>query len=321
MKRCVIITTINNPNKVIRYFEELEGWDLIIVGDIKTPDKIYKKVRCIFLSIDIQNRLYPKLSSLLPLNHYARKNIGYLYAIHNHYDVIYETDDDTMPYDGLNLLFNTDKTIIAPKYVNICKLYSDKHIWPRGYPLENVNKYENISVTDNRSSIVHVIQGLVDLNPDVDAIFRLTNKNFDDGKFFFDRSKDEYVLGKGCYVPFNTQNTYWVNKNSFHLLYLPSTVSFRFCDILKSYIAQKVIWGIDGNIGYRYADVYQDRNDHDLMDDFRSEIPMYNNILKVVDILENSNVDLLGIYRILAKEGVVQPDELIIIEEWLKEIS
>ena len=63
---------------------------------LKTPD-IYKHLNCIYL--DLENRKYfiSRLSKLIPLNHYARKNLGYLYAIKKGFEIIYETDDDNIP--------------------------------------------------------------------------------------------------------------------------------------------------------------------------------------------------------------------------------
>jgi hypothetical protein len=51
-------------------------------------------LNCIYLDVSSQKKLFPKLSELLPYNHYCRKNLGYLYAIKKGYKIIYETDDD-----------------------------------------------------------------------------------------------------------------------------------------------------------------------------------------------------------------------------------
>ena len=54
-----------------------QGWRAVVVGDNKTP-KNWSFDGIDFLSIDTQNSLYGELSSLLPFNHYCRKNLGYL---------------------------------------------------------------------------------------------------------------------------------------------------------------------------------------------------------------------------------------------------
>ena len=55
-------------------------YDVIIIGDNKTPDD-YHKLNCIYLDIPSQKKLFPELNELLPYNHYCRKNLGYMYAI------------------------------------------------------------------------------------------------------------------------------------------------------------------------------------------------------------------------------------------------
>lgn len=315
MKKCVIITTINEPGKVIKYFEKLPNWDLIVVGDLKTPDESYEKINCVYLSMEKQFDLYPVFANLLPSNHYARKNIGYIYAIKNNYDVIYETDDDTIPMTNLNEFFNSNKCIVEPFFPNIAMAYTNQKIWARGYPLDLVNNNQPIVAIDvEETPDIHIIQGLVNGNPDVDAIYRLTYNSFEED-FYFNQGP-EYIIEKGVWVPFNTQNTYWLN--SFRYLYLPSTVSFRFCDILKGYIAQKGIWEVDGRLGYRTGDVIQDRNEHDLMKDFISEIPVYTQIYDVIYILNNSSGNLLEIYSNLVDNGIVDKKELDILVEWEK---
>ncbi|KAK0046095.1 glycosyltransferase STELLO1, partial [Biomphalaria pfeifferi] len=49
---------------------------------------------CDFLSIERQKLLNFKITNSLPYKSYARKNLGYLYAILNGAKFIYETDDD-----------------------------------------------------------------------------------------------------------------------------------------------------------------------------------------------------------------------------------
>ena len=70
----------------------------------------------------------------------------------------------------------------------------------------------------------------------------------------------------------------------FPLLYLPSTVSFRFTDILRGYVAQSVINSSSKNWGFFQPTSYQERNDHNLMNDFHLELEY---------LIENKNVFML----------------------------
>ena len=70
--------------------------------------------------------------------------------------------------------------------------------------------------------------------------------------------------------------------------------------------------------------VYQERNDHDFMIDFKSEYSMYINILNIIDNifesieLKRDKTDLLTVYTELYKHKIVEKHELNIIQLWLK---
>ena len=174
---------------------------------------------------------------------------------------------------------------------------------------------------------VDLSQGLCHGDPDVDDIFRL-NHHITDVEF---KKATPLVLSKiNTYSPTNSQNTTFVGR-IFPLLYLPSTVTFRYTDILRGYVilALKSRWDI--KIGFRSADVFQDRNEHNLIYDLNSEIPMYNDAeLLVSDMIKHLeslplkatiSEDMIELYRFLNKKGVVQTSELKTLTEWLKAIG
>lgn len=319
MKKCIIITTINKPNECIEAFAKSD-WDLIIVGDLKTCENSYRRDDLIFLGLQEQEELCPELSKLIPTDHYCRKNLGYLYAIKNGYDVIAETDDDNIPYKswGNYEKYSTKKAIVSPERPNILKEFTSKKIWPRGYDLSLVNKRQKHTYEENEAP-VHVWQGIADIDPDVDAIYRLTRNN----KVKF-TSRKQIVLGEEVYSPFNTQNTIWINPETFYNLYIPCSVTFRYCDILRSYLAQKMIWMHGGRIGHNHATVYQKRNVHDFFSNFIDEIPVYLHTPKVIEILKNFNPkkpeDLISLYGDLYYQGIVKKKEIWIVKEWFKHI-
>lgn len=114
-KKCIIITTINKPTDAILKHISNNNYDTIIVGDIKTPDD-YNKLNCIYLDINSQKKLFSELTKLIPYNHYSRKNLGYLYAIKKGYEIIYETDDDNIPYENFdNILEINSNKIVSEK--------------------------------------------------------------------------------------------------------------------------------------------------------------------------------------------------------------
>ncbi|RCN47518.1 hypothetical protein ANCCAN_06415 [Ancylostoma caninum] len=93
----IVVTSINYPSEDVKRLASLKGWNLVVVADRKTPaDWHYDNVH--FLSMDYQQKLHFRLSVVSPENSYTRKNIGYLYAIKNGANWIYDTDDDNKPY-------------------------------------------------------------------------------------------------------------------------------------------------------------------------------------------------------------------------------
>ena len=99
MNKFIVITTINAKSEGIARFAAHEDWNIIIVGDRKSQH-IDSSDNIIFLSIEDQKKLGYQFLELCPYDHYARKNIGYLYAIQQDADVIFDTDDDNLPYDN-----------------------------------------------------------------------------------------------------------------------------------------------------------------------------------------------------------------------------
>ncbi len=322
MKKFIIITTINKKTKGIEEFLKKEGWNVILVGDKKSKT-IYSDGNLTFLSVEDQKNLGYPLVEKTPYNHYARKNIGYLYAIKHGADVIYDTDDDNLPYDYWKMEdFTCNRNIVTPaKYLNIYQYFTTRKVWPRGFPLDEILPQYKYQVRENISVNIGVWQGLADIEPDVDAIYRLTlNKQL---RF---KNKPSVYLEKRVYCPFNSQNTFW-RKETFPLLYLPTTTSFRFTDILRGYIAQRLMWEGNLHLGFTKATVYQERNGHDFMKDFEQEIECYMNIKKLVHILEtvelggNIAENLYNIYLELVKSRIVKKKEMEILRRWINEVA
>lgn len=316
MKKCVVITSIHESTEIIKQLSEMEGFDLIIVGDSASP-KGYE-VNCKYIDVDSQKELFFNFSTTLSFNHYSRKNIGYLYAIRNGYDFIYDTDDDNIPlFDHTN--FTITKYAVSPeKIVNIYRLFSeDTEIWPRGFPLSRLHRDQKIDLRDTPKS-VSIVYGLCDGDTDVDAIYRLTHPPID-----ITFSGDPCAISNENIIVFNSQSTFWIDPEVFPCLYLPTTVSSRFSDILRSYITQYVLRPLDKHIGIYPHIAYQKRNAHNLYDDLREELFMYETTDAVIDILEglpprkNSADYLYEIYRTLLSHKIVQRTEIDAVNEWL----
>ena len=328
--KCIVITTIQPPTPCVLKFVEEAGsdWKIVVVGDKKTPAH-WELPNVVYLGENEQRTYFGALADELPWNNYARKNLGYLYAIKRGALLLYETDDDNYPLDGwrdATTLSSTSPTdiVTGPHVVNILKHFTPTPIWPRGLPLDLITDTSPLTITPNQgSNNIAVMQWLANGNPDVDAIYRLTHAEID--VVFSVRPPVE--LDSGVFTPCNSQNTLWSPK-AFPLMYLPSFVDMRLTDILRGYIAQKCLWAIGARLGYGTATVAQNRNQHDLMKDFAGECTTYLSSNKILATL--SGLDIKGInasdamvqcYKSLYKIGVVSYEETVLLDKWLSIVS
>ena len=330
-KKSLVITSIapSTMESLHTYAHETHqrGIDFILIGDTKSPHD-FRIDHCDFWSVDRQLASDLAFAKICPTRHYARKNIGYLVAIQNGTDEIFETDDDNYPREEF---WQNHQAIVQAKdiqdqsWLNVYNYYTDQFIWPRGLPLREIQKplppLENFETKNVNCPIQ---QGLADENPDVDAVFRLAFKlplNF--------KKTGNIALGNQTWCPFNSQNTYWF-KEAFPLLYLPAFCSFRMTDIWRSFVAQRIAWANGWSILFHNATVWQERNEHDLMKDFEDEIPGYLNNEKIcaglaaLDIRggkENILTDLVTCYEFLTQEGYVGQEEMPLIHAWVSDLK
>ena len=324
-ERYLVITSISSHNNpVLQQFASgsvLHNTRFIVVGDTKSP-KDFHLDNCDFYSIEKQLSTGFEIASLLPEKHYSRKNIGYLVSMSKGCDCIIETDDDNIPFpafwEGRSRKANA-YVLKDNGWVNIYKYFSKENIWPRGFSIEKLK--DPVPSTGVLSEISSPIQqGLADQNPDVDAIYRLVNPlpvNF--------LKRDPIATGKGTWCPFNSQNTTWF-REAFLLMYLPSFCSFRMTDIWRSFIAQRIAWTCGWVVIFHNATVYQERNEHSLIGDFRDEIPGYLNNGQICHILENAPLktgvenipeNLLVCYKLMVDNNFIEKRELDLVEKWI----
>jgi hypothetical protein len=322
--KCVVITTINKPTEAILKHINNTDYDVIIVGDNKTPDD-YKELNCIYLDSSSQKKLFPELSELLPYNHYCRKNLGYLYAIKKGYRIIYETDDDNIPYDRFDTILEyTAPQMITEQnnaWINIFKYFTNNaYIWPRGFPLRLLKNEPNylIKDTDKRPSIIN---GLVENDPDVDALFRIICNHQD--SIQWDKNKC-IVIDNNNVCVFNTQNTFWLNPELFICLLIPCSVSFRYCDILRGIINNIILKKTDNYMMYSSPNVIQHRNEHNLLSDFKSEYEMYIHNDTILEYIEKDIVNITSvkellclIYHNLLTNHVITQKDVDILTKWI----
>lgn len=325
----VVVTTIVEPTSCILtlYAKIANAGTLLIIGDRKGPSS-YSLPNTLFYSLEDQYRLGFKIVKYLPVDHYSRKNIGYLLAMQRGESRIYETDDDNEPNEYWQIREKDLKAVVLTNdsWVNVYNYFSSHMIWPRGFPLDKITYPGSVPVNAGTSQelTAPVQQGLVDRSPDVDAIWRLL-----DGRELFFERKESIALKEGSWSPFNTQSTWWW-KEAFPLLYLPSYCSFRMTDIWKSFIAQRCLWEMGYKLVFHSAEVNQNRNVHNLMKDFEAELPGYILNTKIISLLENINLipgqdnvirNLIVCYECLIAHDIFPDKELQLVKLWALDVE
>lgn len=320
----VVITSIYAPTPAVTAFARMPDHHLVVVGDRKTPVD-WSCPPAVYLGPDASAGA---LAGALPWNHYSRKMLGYLHAMQLGADVIYDTDDDNVPKPGWAIPSFEGGYECTPGdlgCVNLYASFTDQRIWPRGFPLslirEGAAALPEADLTPQPAR-VGVWQQLADGEPDVDALYRLV-----DGRPCTFQSRAPIVLGAGTWCPFNTQSTA-VRRELFPLLYLPSTVTFRFTDILRGLVAQPIMWAAGYRLGFTEATVVQDRNPHNLLADFADEVPMYLRGADVPDLVSRAigpdasvAENLARAYAALLEARIVEAAELPRLHAWLDELT
>ncbi len=286
MKKVVVTTTINSPTEAIDKFQSMSDWDLVVIGDKKTPSD-YRLHRGIYVSPEEQEKYDPALSEAIGWNCIQRRSFGFLWAKDLKADVVAVVDDDNIPLEGWgeNLLvgrevevnyYETDLPAFDPLGAT-----NHRHLWHRGFPLQLLPKRDYTCKT-RKTVRVNIQADFWNGDPDIDAVCRMEHAPeccFDPAGFPMASNK----LG-----PFNSQNTFLGSRCLRDYFMFPHVG--RMDDIWASYYLQakgcRVVWN--------KASVYQQRNVHDLVRDMKQEYPGYENNLKLVQDLAADAESLLA---------------------------
>jgi len=364
-----VVTTIFDPSQAVKKFvqdtQAHEGWCLVVSGDHKGPlaydttsSPTQPEIKnVVFLAAEHQRELAQHIPfvGLMPWNHFARKNVAYLYAIANNAETIFDFDDDNeLITDWIFRLVDlhhpsggaattaaiavnaslpvVDETCQAINPYPIYKPNTQELIWPRGYPLENINRKECTVETTSPIQMavdqVGVYQMMANGDPDVDAIYRQTRTI----PVFFEPVNEErtpiLLAPHKQFFPFNAQATLW-KRQAFWGLLLPITVHGRVSDIWRSYVVQTIFRFLNCHAAYLGPHVRQDRNAHTYLADFDAEKPLYDragalihflldwkptrfggNQMTATSLLEDLLIDLV-------EHDILQLEDLTNTQEWL----
>ena len=277
MNKTIVLTTIQPPTEATILFSEMKDWDLIVVGDLKTPEKDYKKLNCQYISPSDQEKINLKLSDSIGWNSIQRRNFGYIVAYENGTDVLANVDDDNIPYEnwGENLSINKEIEYDCFEsengYFDPLSATNENKLWHRGYPIELVktkNKIKNLGIKKKKPMIQ---ADLWDGDPDIDAICRLSmmpEVKYDNKNYF----------GSEQLSPFNTQNTFFSREIIPRFMVIPHVG--RMDDIWAAYFVQKEF---PNSLIFGPSSVYQERNEQDLIKNLENELIGYRNTLDLLD--------------------------------------
>lgn len=329
-KTALVVTSIASPNAALRSLAQgcrEQDFDFIVIGDVASPPN-FALEHCRFYGLAEQKELGFRFARECPTRHYARKNIGYLVAMRDEAAVIIETDDDNLPTHAFwekRSRYQRAGVVADGGWLNVYRYFTEANIWPRGLPLDRIRtmipEFDSLLFDEVDCPIQ---QGLADENPDVDAIYRLAlplPQSF--------RKDRRVALTSGSWSPFNSQNTTWW-RDAFTLLYLPAYCSFRMTDIWRSFIAQRIAWANDWGVLFHEPTVWQERNEHNLMRDFKDEVPGYLNNTAIGEALgklslqkglDRLNDNLRICYEELVRMGLVGKQELDLLEAWIADLG
>ena len=293
----IATTTINPPTKALKLFAKNKNCKLIVALDKKS--KRFNLKNTVVLSTKYQEKKWPKLSKLIGWNCIQRRNFAILEAYNRGAEVIALIDDDNIPYKNWFKNIYVDKKINCKEILTNKKIFdpvgytNHSNLWHRGLPLELVN---NRKYKIGKKNLIRpdIQANFWNGDPDIDAVCRMIFRpecNFKKNLFPFFSKKIS---------PFNSQNTLISRKVVRDYFLFPHIG--RMDDIWASfYVTSK-----NYKVIYNEPTVYQQRNVHNLIKDFKDEYIGYTNSLNLVeDLYKNSN----NIYKFLPKKSSLAFDE------------
>jgi hypothetical protein len=319
---------------------------VIVVGDAKSPP-IFKsnKSNVSFLSVEKQHKLFPEFSKQLPLNHFSRKNIGYLFALQMGACHIWDFDDDNyLTSRTIGLLEKLAKTNLLPdavtqltcgdSVVNPYLLYgAPSFIWPRGYPLELLSNRTFPRLTPVTARLkTDVVQVMQSADPDVDADWRLEYGNHLPMAWASSDAVSQMMIAidPSKYTPFNAQSTLMTRRAAMVAM-LPHTVHGRVSDIWRSYIMQYFIKRFEPGPGIvAFSGMFVDhlRNKHSYMADRQAEVQLIEQVAALVSYLEHRPCtsswlaeELVILYDDLYQRGFICKEDVYAAVAWVTALT
>lgn len=291
--KVIVTTTINRPSVALQAYDKLEDWHLLVVGDQKTPQDFFLE-RGTFLTPEMQEELFPKLSGLIGWNSIQRRNIGFLWALAAGAETIATVDDDNIPYPGWGEGLLLGKTTPSHHFsgdtvYDPISVTNYPQLWHRGFPIQKLlDRRYNGSLGSVRPDVQ---AGFWNGNPDVDAICRMEH----DPSCVFDPAVFPFHFDG--LSPFNSQNTF-LTRDALKKYFMIPHVG-RMDDIWGGYYLESLGF----QVAYTAPSVFQERNPHDLTIDFRNEVDGYLETLSLVSALRQDPEAIFSFIPDISREA------------------
>ena len=336
----IVMNAYNPPfQSLFNLLTILEDWKIVVISINNKIDKKWKELdysnKLVYISLKEQMKLGYHISKYLYLNSYARKNIGYLYAIQHGAKEIFEIDEDIVISDLNSFNFNisiynvyfatrNDSRMINP-YIH----FGERNIWPRGFRLNDIghqhhNKFHAV-IGRNLLLTPLIYQGLINGVPDTDSIFQKIMPSFE-FKFSF---AEPFIYFPGNFVPINSKNTKYLYE-IFPFLALFSTISEDLSDIFRGYILQYFAWRHNGFVVFHSSNNYRLKNNLSKSSNFNEEKNLFYNLDKFLfilnaNIISNSKINevdkLCNIIENLINFGFLGEKDLKIYKAYIEDLS
>jgi hypothetical protein len=342
-KVALVLTTINTPkvlelyrakdDRLVQWRGPVEPTKFFVAADERTPQEAYQLCAdisdCEIYSPDRQRELGYECSALIPFNSIQRRNIALLEAVKWGADLIVNIDDDNAClgdyfYETRINLMNSFSGIEASSQTGwfdpgALLVPQTKH---RGFPIAIKADTVYQPVTQAK---VGVAAGLCLGDPDIDAVTRIATapiihsvSQLGEAGVVTDPRETKTV--------FNSQNTSFIRQLAPAMFMMP--FCGRYDDIYASLICQRIMREHGLHVHFGKPFVWQQRNQHNLLNDLRIEIDGMERIEKFADFLNacimpsTSDIEnLRWIYRALGEPGMLPPEASVAALAFLDDIE
>lgn len=305
-----------------------------------------ESVNIVYLSPGSQGAKGFAIEPNLSWDHVARKNIGYLFAVRHGATVIWDTEEYTklrnpkelarlaeLSADPKNLLpIADDGHHLWNPYphfepIRLKSARQQRISWPRGFPLEYIRDPSTSAANfTDRISVkrVGIFQSLVNGNPDVDGVYRLTKEL----PVSFLKEDERLVLPCGRMAPFNSRATLWTQE-AFWGMFLAVGVPGQVSDIWRSFFVQRLMQDVGLRVAFT-SPIVERLNEQRVAGDLGSEAGLYtaSNLLtkwllqwkpKSGNITLSSRIEQLAID--LYEIGVLEEKDVVAQQIWLDDLE